>query len=95
MAHALRIDQYQQDQRNHALFPARMVARGWGHAGYMWAGLTDDGEMLCCRCIRDEYAQIARSTVRHYRDGWGVVGIVNASELEDRDHCAHCGRELH
>ena len=94
----LRIRQHQKDDRDnpfvHPMFPARMVARGWGHGGYTWAAVTDDGALLCPACVCQEWAKIVRATRGRISDGWQVVWYTHSGEWESPEYCAHCGREM-
>jgi hypothetical protein len=86
----LSIDQHQQDQRDHVLFPVRLLARGWGHPGYEWFGITDDSDTMCFRCVTKEYPLVVRSTIQHANDGWGIVGFSNTGDTDSLTICAHC-----
>lgn len=77
-----------------ALDQLRALARYKTHAGYRWAAVMEDGELVCVRCVRAEYRQVFRSTRDKARDGWQCIGITNSGESEESENCAHCGREL-
>lgn len=77
------------------LAQAKSVAR----EPYAWPGgypkilVMTDGAVLCPKCVRSEYAQIARSTIQGTRDGWRCEGAgihwEGAPEI-----CAHCNAEI-
>jgi len=90
----LEINQYQQSQREHPMFAARLVARDWGHGGYNWFGVTDDGGLLCAACVRENWQEINWSTRRKVSDGWRVIGFTNSGALETLEHCAHCDKVI-
>ena len=72
----------------------RALARYQTHGGYTWAAVMDDGELVCTRCIRDNYRQVFRSTRDQWRDGWQVEGLTNSGESEESASCANCNREI-
>lgn len=53
--------------------------------GYEIFGVTSDGALLCCDCMRAEYRQIAYSRLHGLSDGWRVEGIDAACNLEPKD----------
>lgn len=59
--------------------------------GYALFGVTDDGGVLCPKCIRENYRAILESLPG---DGWHLTGIGNAEELESSNYCDHCYIEL-
>ena len=65
---------------------------------YAWPGMyekiaiTDDGGVLCHKCVKSELPQIATS---YAGDGWHVVGMdVVENYGEDQLYCGHCGKLL-
>ena len=58
---------------------------------YEKIAITDDGGVLCHKCIKSELRQIATS---YTGDGWHVAGtsIVGSHDLPMR--CYHCGKLL-
>lgn len=70
------------------------LARGRYHPGYVWAAVCDDSALLCAACVRSNYALILRATRDADRSGWQTTCVVNASESEELEECAHCGRVL-
>lgn len=55
--------------------------------------ITDDGELLCPDCARENYASIAHDTVKGWsRTGWSAVGTQVLWEGGNR--CAHCCENL-
>ena len=77
-----------------ALYWARVVGKGLGHGGYVWYAVTDDGELLCATCVRENWRQIVASTREHAADGWEIIGVTHSGEVEEPENCAHCGKEL-
>ena len=60
--------------------------------GYERIAITDDGGVLCHKCIKSELRQIARS---HKGDGWHVVACdIVENYDEEQLHCDHCGNLL-
>ena len=74
----------------HNLETLRALCRYETHGGYAWAGVMDDGELLCVPCLRAEYRQVFRSTRDAHADGWQVVGYANSGDSESTEYCAHC-----
>lgn len=74
------------------------AVRGFIREPYAWPGgypriLTMvDGEALCAKCARSEYALISESTRAGIADGWQAAGVdVN---WETPEVCAHCSAEI-
>jgi len=66
---------------------------------YAWPGgyplyfVCDDGEALCCDCVKRERRNILDSIAHGHRDGWRVVGMdVNYEDGEL--YCGHCSRQI-
>jgi len=65
---------------------------------YAWPGgyeiclIASDGELLCTKCARENYAQIAWSARSGVRDSWKVVGHMLDCDLEGTSNCAHCNK---
>lgn len=82
---------------SHALEQLRAFARYRTHAGYKWAAVMEDGELMCEPCVRGEYRQVFRATrgdAGANRD-FKVIGLTHSGEHEGAaEHCAHCSREL-
>lgn len=91
---SLEVSQYKQDKVSSPLRPLWIVTRYWGHGGYTWFAVMDDGELMCAECLRANYRQIVRSTLDRAGDGWQVVGVTNSGELEGPEQCAQCGCEI-
>lgn len=76
---------------------ARTIAKQVARQCHTWPGgyelfaITDDGGVLCFNCCRTEFRLIATS---YQGDGRRVVGIGNASELDERIYCDHCNRGI-
>jgi hypothetical protein len=76
----------------------RAVKDAARHA-YAWPGgypkfvVLTDGAALCCKCAREEFARIARSTRDREHDGWAAAGVdIN---WEDTDlFCDHCNKQI-
>lgn len=85
------------DTRSNALQALQYVAR----EPYAWPGgyetfvITSAGEMICPKCVRENYSQMYRDTVsRGKRDcGW-TVAAADATCNCDEATCDHCGRDL-
>jgi hypothetical protein len=60
--------------------------------GYEMYGVTSDGSVLCCECMRQEYPQIAYARRHNLSDGWKVEGIDLTCNDEDIVTCDHCSR---
>lgn len=58
--------------------------------GYMLLGVTDDGELLCSRCIRENYREIRWSQRHKASDGWNVLGWTHTGQEDGPIVCAHC-----
>ena len=72
----------------------RALARYQTHGGYVWAAVMDDGELLCTRCVRENYRQVYRDTRARTRTGWCCEGITHSGEWETAENCCHCNREI-
>jgi len=70
----------------------RALARGRVHAGYGWAAVCSDGELLCETCVRSNYRLVLRATLKPCAASyeWQIVGLTNSGESETSAHCAHC-----
>lgn len=62
--------------------------------GYPVYVILDDGEMLCHKCVKENYRQLLHSTRNHAKDGWEVIGAEVLWENEDALVCAHCSSVL-
>lgn len=62
--------------------------------GYEMFGITSDGAVLCCDCMRKEFRQIAWSRLHDVNDGWKVEAIGHDGELDDTTYCDHCNKFL-
>ena len=73
----------------------RALCRYETHGGYVWAGVSWDGELLCVPCLRGNYRQVFRATRDHAKDGFGLQGYTNSGEHDGpAEYCAHCGNEI-
>jgi hypothetical protein len=77
----------------------RNLARGKVHGGYRWAAVCADGELLCVKCVRENYRQVYANTKMRPSDwpsnDWRVKGITHSGEHEGpAENCAHCGVEI-
>jgi hypothetical protein len=63
--------------------------------GYEIFGITDDGGVLCCGCMKKEYKQVAYARMHDLRDGWHVVAIDATCNVDSTTTCDHCGREIY
>ena len=60
--------------------------------GYERIAITDDGGVLCHKCVKSELHQIARS---YKGDGWHVVACdIVENYDEEQLYCDHCGKLL-
>lgn len=58
--------------------------------GYALVVILADGEALHPDCARNNWADIARSTLGQYHNGWAAAGVDIHFEGPDL-YCAHCG----
>lgn len=58
--------------------------------GYERHGVTDDGGLLCSRCVREEWRNIVCADPG---DGWYLAGETSDAELEE-GNCDHCSRAV-
>ena len=59
--------------------------------GYEKIAITDDGGVLCHKCVKSELRQIATS---YKGDGWRVVRMDIVENFDDPIYCDHCGKLL-
>lgn len=77
---------------------------------YAWPGgyeivfYANDGELLCNKCVKENFKSVIWSMKNRVNDGWRVVG--HAIEAVSAEHtreavgedyistCAHCNREF-
>lgn len=90
----LTVQHHKQDKTDHPLYPVWVVAKMWGHGGYDWYAVTDDGALLCRACVRQNYRQIVADTLGKINSGWRIVGHANSGEMDETENCAHCNRFL-
>ena len=62
--------------------------------GYEIYGITSDGGILCCDCMRREYRQIAYARKFNVNDGWQVCALALDCETDTFTACDHCGRVI-
>lgn len=72
----------------------RALRRGNVHAGYSWAAVMDDGELVCSRCVDSEYSTIYRHTYSQVKGGWMCIGLANSGESEQDESCVHCNKTI-
>jgi len=60
--------------------------------GYPVYTVMSDGEMLCCKCAKNNFKAIVAATKAGLRDGWKAEGAQILWEGEE--YCAHCGSIL-
>lgn len=58
---------------------------------YEKIAITDDGDVLCHKCVKSELRQIATS---YKGDGWHVVRMDIVENFDDLIYCDHCGTFL-
>ena len=72
----------------------KALRRGKVHGGYRWAMIAYDGELICERCVCDEYRQIFRATIAKRptseQKQWRCVGVTYSGESEHAEHCVNC-----
>jgi hypothetical protein len=77
---------------------AKLVARehyAWP-GGYEMAIVTHDAGLLCFKCVRREWREIAGAYVRgETRGGWYPAGMTHTGEMEQIETCDHCGRIIY
>ena len=76
-----------------AIQQLRALRRGNVHAGYRYAMITGDYELICENCVEENYKRIYRATLNpaHGRD-WQCVCVAYSGESESTEHCAHCSK---
>lgn len=62
--------------------------------GYEIFGITEDGGILCCDCMRSQYPNIADSRNHDINDGWKVIGVDCAANLDGVDYCSNCNKMI-
>ena len=62
--------------------------------GYEIYGITSDGALLCCDCMRKEYKLIAWSRRHECNDGWRVIALTLDCDLDEPESCAHCNKAI-
>lgn len=76
----------------------RAFARYKTHGGYTWAAVAADGELLCEKCVRENYRRVYAATRDSDADDrdWQVIGLTHSGEVEltDAASCAHCNKVL-
>ena len=81
-----------------ALEQLRALARYKTHAGYVWAAVMADGELVCTPCVRENYKLILGTTKGGYHDShdeaWECIGIASSGESESTECCAHCNKTI-
>jgi hypothetical protein len=85
-----------EDSKTPELRALRALARYETHGGYVWAGITNDGGLLCDSCIRCNYRQVYRATRDQDHSGWAIVAATHSGEWEDdtSEICDQCGTDL-
>lgn len=62
--------------------------------GYDIIGVCGDGEMLCAKCIRDNYKLVMAATRYDAAQGWDIAWYMTADWVEESTLCCNCYREL-
>jgi hypothetical protein len=62
--------------------------------GYERAVITNDGDLICHQCCKENYYLMLHSTRGAYRDGWHVVGAILLDDMEGDNTCSQCNRQL-
>ena len=78
---------------NMALKAAIRTKHTWP-GGYELFGICDDGGVLCCNCMRENYQQIAYSRRHKINDGWRIVAIDCAVNYDSLIYCEHCNKTI-
>ena len=78
---------------NMALKAAIRAKFAWP-GGYELFGITNDGAVICCDCMRREYHLIAYSRKHKINDGWRVVAIDCAADYDSWVYCEHCNKTI-
>src|SRR5262249_30102030 len=78
-----------------ALEALRALARYQTHGGYTWAAVMSDGELMCTKCVRENYREIYAATkAADRRNDWECIGITNDGECEEAAQCAQCHKTI-
>ena len=59
--------------------------------GYSTAFVTNDGGVLCRRCVLDNLQSVIDSIRNRINDGWKVNGLIVECEQDEPEYCSHCG----
>lgn len=67
--------------------------------GYEVLFITNDGECLCHKCVRDNFRIILDSMVHDIDDGWKIIGYELDCNMDYMDEdspvfCAHCNKNF-
>lgn len=66
---------------------------------YAWPGgypliyIMYDGEVLCHKCIKDNYKLVAKATHDKDKSGWGFQ-CADINWEDNNCYCAHCGNKI-
>jgi len=61
--------------------------------GYPLFAICSDGGCLCKSCVKNEFKNVAYSTIHKSRDGWQVEGV-DVNWEDDTLYCDHCGEQI-
>jgi hypothetical protein len=61
--------------------------------GYRLCVITEDGQIFCSSCVKDEIDHFLDSTGHQINDGRNVVRMITEAELEPTE-CYICGESL-
>ena len=62
--------------------------------GYRLAFITDDGECLSFKAVRENMFSVVHSMHHEINDGWRIVGCEIVDHCETPIYCAHTGELL-
>lgn len=62
--------------------------------GYELVAVTSDGGLLCNKCCKENYYQIAYSRRYKIMDEWNIVGFESTAMFENGECCDHCNKWL-
>jgi hypothetical protein len=83
-----------EDYKDDGMRMLHALCRYETHGGYRWAAVTSDGELMCVKCVRENYRQIFRATRDHSHDGWRVDGIASSGEADETEYCCNCNEPV-
>lgn len=70
------------------------IRQKYAFGGYEIVGITSDGGLLCCDCMRKEFKNICWSIIHNVSNGWKVEAIDCTANMEGLNLCDHCGKTI-